>query len=147
MSKWLEPTDQHVDSNILPAPAVAAVGGFGIPAVVGVVSLFKGATKSPEEAGVGVFVDDAEGGGQRFGFWPRLVAVPSAIGPFPEEVPDVPAADIRHLGDAFLGVLAGAVESRAHEEKLNGLAGEALTLADLVTQMQRRTTVRPKMLL
>lgn len=123
------------------------IGVFGILAVVALVTLFREMTNSPEEAGVGVCVDDAKGGGQRCGFWVGRVAVPFAIGAFPEEVPDILAADIRHLGDGLLGVLAGTIESRAHDEKLDGLVGEALTLADLVAQMQGRTAVRPQVLL
>ena len=108
------------------------VGVFGIVAVVGIVALFEEAANSAEETGVGVFVDDAEGRSERFGFWLGRVAVPFAIGAFPEEEPDILAADIRHLGDGFLDVFAGTTESRAHDEKLDGLVGEALALADLV---------------
>src|SRR5438105_2631579 len=99
----------------------------------------KEAANSPKEAGVGVFVDDAQGGGQGFGCRVRRIAVPLAIGPLPEEMPDILAADILHLGDGPFGMLAGTIESRAHDEKLDGLVGEALALADLVAQMQGRT--------
>ena len=58
--------------------------------------------------------------------------MPFAIGAFPEEVPDILTADVSHLGDGFLDVFAGTIESRAHDEKLDGLVVEALTLADLV---------------
>ena len=62
-------------------------------------------------------------------------------------MPDLFAANIRHPGDGFLGVLTGAIERRAHDKKLDGLAGKALTLADFITQMQGRTAVRPEVFL
>lgn len=74
------------------------------------------AANSPEEAGVSVFVDDAKGGSQRCSFRVGWVAVPFAIGPFPEDVPDSFAAHICHLGDGSLGVQTGAVERWAHDE-------------------------------
>jgi hypothetical protein len=73
-----------------------------------------------------------------------LIAVPFGIGPFPKDVPDSLATHVPHSGDGLLNVLTGTLESGAHQEKINRLAGEALALTHLVTQVQGRTPSRPK---
>ena len=90
-------------------------------------------------------MDHTEGGDQRFDFRAGWVAMPLAIGAFPEELPDIVGADVLQFGDGFLDVFTGTIESRAHDEKLDGLAGESLAFADLVAQRQGRSAARPKM--
>jgi len=90
-------------------------------------------------------VDHAQGGGQGRSFRTWRIAVPFAVGTFPEKVPDILAANIGHLGNGLLGVFAGAIKGRAYVEKLDGLILKALPLADFVAQMQWRTVVHPKM--
>ncbi len=102
------------------------------------------ANRSAEETTVGVFVDHAEGGGQRGCFWAGLVAMPFEVGSFPENTPDPLGAHKSHLGDGFLDVLTGTIIRRAHEEKFDGLIREALVFADPVAQMQGRTAARPE---
>ena len=92
-------------------------------------------------------MDRPEGCGKRFCIRARRVAVPFAIGPFPENAPDIRSADKSHLRDGLLDMLTGATEHWSHEEKLDGLPVEALTLADLVAQMQGRATARPEVFL
>jgi len=65
--------------------------------------------------------------------------VPFAIGPFPEDVPEILDTNILQLGDGFLGVFTGTIECRTHDEKLNGLVSESLSLTYLISQVQGRT--------
>ena len=102
---------------------------------------------SSKETPIRVLMDHPEGRGKRFCIRARRVAVPFAIGPFPENAPDIRSADKSHLRDGLLDMLTGATEHWSHEEKLDGLPVEALPLADLVAQMQGRATARPEVFL
>ena len=70
--------------------------------------------------------------------------MPFEVGSFPENTPDPLSAHKSHLGDGFLDVLTGTIIRRAHEEKFDGLIGEALAFANSVAQMEGGTAARPK---
>ena len=71
---------------------------------------------SAEEATVGVFVDDVEGGCEGIGLWVGWVGMPLAVRTLPVDTPDSLAADIAELGDGFLNLLVRMIEGRTHEE-------------------------------
>ncbi len=81
-----------------------------------------------------------------FGFRAGRVGMPFAIRPRPEDMPNLLAAHIRHLGNPGFDELAGTLKSWTHVKKLNGLAREALSLANLFPQVQRRAAMHPKVL-
>ena len=100
--------------------------------------------RSAKEAAVWVSIDHPQGLGEGRGLRAGLVAEPAATGSFPKNAPHALMGHALDLGDAFLYPLAGALEGRADEKELDGAVLNALPLAHLVAQMQRRTASGPK---
>jgi hypothetical protein len=97
-----------------------------------------------EEAAIGIVMDGGESFFERRGCWLWRIGVPLTICPFPEDFPMLLALDIGDFGDGSFDEFLRVVEDGADEEEFDGLVLNSLAFADLIAQMEGRTTVGPE---